>query len=269
MVIVHHTQIFSYSYNQYKGYPLLLIKYFFYAIRFGIPYFFIVAGYFFGKSLIKGRPLGQLTKRYCLRLAQLFILWSLVYCFLPQHFSKGAIEYGFLKAIYLHLSSMHMYVWDLIVNTPVSLIFSGTHGHLWFFPAYISGILVVSLFLFLKQEKYLIPFGFLLYIISLLGRSYQNLPIGYSEELQLYRGPFVSTLFMAIGWRFSKVDFSGKKFQTLIFACILIFTGLLIQFSEISLNAMMLLAPLFPDKIKAHFHFVSIWYYLHFQMDRP
>jgi len=126
MVIVHHTHIFNHSYNQYGGYSWALLKYFFYAVRFGIPYFFIVGGYFFGKSLIKGRPLGQLTKRYCLRLAQVLLLWSLVYCFLPRKFYEGALEYGYLKAIYLHLSSIHIYVWDLIINTPITLIF------LWF-----------------------------------------------------------------------------------------------------------------------------------------
>jgi len=231
-VIIHHTRAFYYSYDQYGGHALLLLKYFFYAVRFGIPYFFISAGYFFGKSLQKGRPLGQLTRRYCGRLTQLFILWTIIYFFIPQNFNDEVIKFGYMRTLYWHFTSIHLHIWDFIRHHFITFLFTGSRGHLWFFPAYITGILILSLFLFLKKEKYLIVFGLILYFVSLLGRSYKEFPIGFDPGFEIFYGPFISTFFIAIGLRFSRIDFSARKNHVIVLGFILIFTGLIVQFAE-------------------------------------
>lgn len=232
MVVVHHTKLFYYSYDQYGGYVLLLLKYFFYAIRFGIPVFFIAAGYYFGCSHNKGKPLGRLVKRYCIRLGELFVLWTLVYFLLPPNFVNETQQFGYIKPFIWHWDSLFTYIYNYAKDYPLTLIFMGSFGHLWFFPAYIIGIIILSLFIYFKKENYIIPFGVLLYCLCLLGRSYHMLPMGFETDFQMGRGPFVSTLFIAIGWKFSTIDFSKIQSKAVKTAVLLIISGLLIQFAE-------------------------------------
>jgi len=119
------------------------------------------------------------------------------------------------------------------MHDPLDFLFTGSAGHLWFFPAYVLAVLILSLFIFLKKEKYIIPFGALLYTVGLLGRSYTQLPLGFEvDNFVMFRGPFIGTLFVAIGWRLSKVDFSVPDRRRIALAVMLIFAGLLIQFAE-------------------------------------
>ena len=55
----------------------------------------------------------------------------------------------------------------------------------------------------------MIPLGLVLYLIALLGKSYSVLPFGYHTGFEMRQGPFISTLFVSIGWLLAE----KRKFQ--------------------------------------------------------
>src|SRR5699024_775330 len=51
--------------------------------RLAVPFFFVVSGYFFGRRIRSGTPPLPLFVRYARRLLIVWVLWSLIYLFLP------------------------------------------------------------------------------------------------------------------------------------------------------------------------------------------
>jgi fucose 4-O-acetylase-like acetyltransferase len=114
------------------------------------------------------------------------------------------------------------------IDHPFLTLMTGSAINLWFFPAVIIGVIIVSVFHKLKIEKLLIPFGFILYMLVLLSKSYSVFPLGYHVDFEMRNGPFVSTLFVSFGW------FLAEKRQfRLRTAIILIATGFLMEYAEI------------------------------------
>ncbi len=60
--------------------------------RFAVPFFFLVGGYFLGKSLQKGSSPAELLLRNLKRLGLLFLAWSFLYAFLPPvAYKEGSV----------------------------------------------------------------------------------------------------------------------------------------------------------------------------------
>ena len=79
------------------------------------------------------------------------------------------------------------------------------------------------------KEKYVIPLGLGLYLFSLLGKSYSVLPWGYQVDFEMRQGPFVSTLFVGIGWMLAK-----EQRHYLKTALLLILLGIIMHILEAS-----------------------------------
>jgi len=220
-VILHHQNTFQFPYNYYDGSGIFRFLYcLVHNIRL-LPFFFIAAGYFFGKAILRGEAWQKRFITYNKRLLRLFCIWTFIYAFTSPHWLSDIKQYGFFQPLIGNITT--------IIQHPFNFFMTGTNENLWYFPALIIALTILSIFVFLRIERYIIPFGFILYLTALLGKSYSVLPFGYHVDFEMRQGPFVSTLFVAMGWLLSKKD--DYKTKT---AVTLIFTGLLMMLIEIT-----------------------------------
>ena len=168
------------------------VSYFFCEIiaRVAVPYFFVVSGYFYIPKLIKGDPC---FKRYVLRLLTTYLFWTTIY-YLIDYFQWG---YKNLK--------------DYIV-TCVLQLFTGSHYHLWFFPALIFAVCVVTFLVKLRASKILIPISLVLYAVGCFGGPYyeigKHIPVlsviyGFSDYTDIRRFLFMAVPFFVGGYLLS------------------------------------------------------------------
>lgn len=97
--------------------------------RLGVPFFFLVSGFFLQKKLDDSKKI----KTYLVKLFRLYLVYTLLY--LPQ------IVYGYIKG---DEGFVHN-----VVSFIKNLIFVGSYTHLWYF----VGLMVATLFLYLFVRK--------------------------------------------------------------------------------------------------------------------
>jgi surface polysaccharide O-acyltransferase-like enzyme len=160
-------------------------------VRFAIPFFSIVAGYFFGKKIRAGENPQTLLSSYTKRLMSLFILWSIIYIILPPNF---------------HL--IHNKI-NWIVSHPLTFILQGSRVHLWFFISMVLSLGIIELFVSRKQGVRLMVVSIILYLLGLLGGSYSFIlrDVGIDPHFNTRNGPFFTTLFFSMGWFLSSERF--------------------------------------------------------------
>ena len=150
-------------------------------VRYAIPFFFILAGYFIGGKIIRepGKKLA-IARKYIARLVLIYIFWFLVYAVeRPQEFLQ------------------------LVREEPLLLIFEGSKYHLWFIVSLILTVCLFALWPTRKGYKSFLWLGGILYLVGLLSAAYKNTPIGFDMHFNTRNGIFFSTLFFAIGVLFS------------------------------------------------------------------
>jgi surface polysaccharide O-acyltransferase-like enzyme len=224
-VILLHTAPFEFSALAYNNNLFLTLEIIVYLLsRFAVPYFFLASGYFFGKSLEKGTPLIALYKKQIKKLAILFLAWSLFYGIFTNHLIASILKYNLLEGF---KTAIYQETFLFIKNQPLVFLLQGTGVHLWFLPSLAIGLSIISLFLALKQEKYILPFATLLYIFGVLGSAYSETPIGAQLYFNTRNGPFFGTIFIALGWRLS-----GKRSVSRKAASLVLLIGCLLQFLE-------------------------------------
>jgi surface polysaccharide O-acyltransferase-like enzyme len=211
-VILIHTHTFYWEGTNFTGLAGVLSWVLRRISYLGVPFFFTVSGYFFGKSFLKEKNVTKIYSKYIKRLLIIFIGWSLIYS-LP-HFSakvwQSIQQYGWMRTYFWHIQNYSY--------RPFLLIMSGTSGHLWFIMALMQSLTFISLFVFFNQQKPLLYFALLLYILA----PYVNLymippagPDGYTWNPMI--GPFISTLPVVAGWWLA----NQKKYD--LFLAILLF----------------------------------------------
>lgn len=130
--------------------------------RVGVPFFFIVTGYF-----VLGRRERQ--GDYMARILRLYALATILY--LPVNFYAGKQVEG-------------------VAGAMRDLLFDGTFYHLWYFPAVLIGSGIVAGLLALCGERQCGIIALLLYIAGTLGDSYGNLVMATDIGENFYRQLF-------------------------------------------------------------------------------
>ena len=125
------------------------------ASRFAVPYFFIVAGYFFGRKIQSGAVPKKAFMVYVKRLLPLYIIWSFFYIVLPTNIKSEVMSLGLMEATYQKVCT--------ITADPVELFFQGGRGHLWFLLSLLIALGIISLFLKLNRKQWIIPISSFLY----------------------------------------------------------------------------------------------------------
>ena len=170
--------------------------------RAAVPFFFMVTGQFVLSPQLASRTRAPGTVRFS-RGREQRAVWS--------YLGKLALVYGGCVAVYLPLGIYAGHYRGLTLGKAVQmLVFEGTFYHLWYFPACMLGILLVTLLgRFLGLRGTLLVSG-ALYVIGLLGDSYygvaQRIPALSSVYDAIFQispytrnGLFFAPLFLALG----------------------------------------------------------------------
>jgi surface polysaccharide O-acyltransferase-like enzyme len=158
------------------------------AARFGVPFFFIVSGYFFAGSWLRGGDAFRLLWKSGRRIGTVFLFWALFYAVVPP-FVGNATSYR--EQVEVHLVNM--------VRYPLHFLTTGGVYHLWFLSSLGQALFILALCLRWRLPKLALLTGIVLYAIGLLSGSYAVAPIGLDLHFYSRNGPFFSTLFVALG----------------------------------------------------------------------
>lgn len=179
--------------------------------RFGVPFFFIAAGYLFGNKVIKhSSPTGYL-KKYIIKLTKIYVSWQLIY--LIYDLCMFIVQ-SYINGVNLKQELIHYFEKITVLN----FFYYGdgiTGGyHLWFLPALIWSIVILYAFFKLKKINLLLILSFSLHLIGLFGQSYSgfyNLPINTRDTV------FFGLFYITLGFFFSsnlkdiKLKLGSKK----------------------------------------------------------
>lgn len=171
--------------------------------RFGVPFFFIASGYFFGKKLQSGFILKDLFVKIFKRLLLIFAFWSTIYLIVPSNINQ-LLQYGLLRVTYWKIH------W--LLTHPITLLLEGSQYHLWFLISLLSAYMLITFFIHngLDINYKLLYFASALYIFALLSAPYSSTQLGISIPFNSRNGPFISTLYVAIGYYISFDRFQVK-----------------------------------------------------------
>jgi surface polysaccharide O-acyltransferase-like enzyme len=191
--------------------------------RFAVPFFFAISGYFWGRRINTGMPVGAATLRTLRRLLLLYVAWCLFYLLpfsLQPFYDNGVL--GPVKVLYHRL--------EYFANRPFTLLFAGTKDHLWFISALACAVAISGLFLSRGWFRALLCVAAGLYLFGLLTRAYAASPLGIEFGFNTRNGPFFGTLLFVSGYRLSR--FTPQR-NWLWSGLLLCSAGALLHFAEI------------------------------------
>lgn len=226
MVILIHVNFLNLSADTYGVPAFRFMADLICSFRISVPLFFIISGYFFGRKIVRGTDPLPLLKKALGRIFLLFVCWNVVYFIIPANWIQLTMEFGIMRPVYWHMLDGIRE----IVQDPWLLLMSGTRVHLWFLSALMMGFTVLVCFVSLKIEKYLIPFGFFLYAISVICTSHTWVLNGWDVSMISKMGPFTSTLFVALGWWLARRDYISLREGGVFFLIGILITSLEIYF---------------------------------------
>ncbi|MEC6796862.1 acyltransferase family protein [Photobacterium sp. S4TG1] len=193
-IVALHSQIFMQA-PLFDGQPLLgmgLNQ----ISRFAVPLFFIMAGYFIQPRLTAERV--PYLWRYARPLLIMWVLWSIIYLILPFNFHLVATE-GYMAE--------RTFYWQKLLTTPLNTLFEGGLVHLWYIPALLSGLTIITVLLRLKLSRLIIPVATVLFIFGLMAGSYAQLT-ELSSPIFTRNGPFFSTFMIMLGFEVRRRNIS-------------------------------------------------------------
>ncbi|MEI6561037.1 MAG: acyltransferase family protein [Verrucomicrobiota bacterium] len=183
--------------------------------RFAVPFFFIISGYFFTLSHLRGEPIAKIFFRYVLRIGIILAAWLVFYDFIAPYIGGDAPRFKMGWIVYqwavCPLSSQH-----------------GPSFHPWFLFALIEGLAMLAFFLALNKPIISTSLCVGMFIGGLLISSYSATPLGIHTSANALMTPFFSTLFVWIG---STLASSGFKYKP-TFALMVFLLGFAFQLGE-------------------------------------
>jgi surface polysaccharide O-acyltransferase-like enzyme len=233
-IVAIHTRPFSGT--EFSGSPFFSIIFYFInqVSRFAVPFFFAASGYFFARSVERGGGPWSQFFRYSKRLAVVFAVWTVIYGVIPPNWTTSFFQMGPAAAIW-KTASMNL---ARAAEAPLTFLVNGAGVHLWFLPALIIAMFILTISAWSGLSRYTILLGIVLYIMALAAGPYSSL-LGVDLPFNGRNGPFFSTFFVSAGWWLSKRDAPG--FKT---ALALIVAGAVVQTAEVVvLNALSGLSP--------------------------
>lgn len=158
--------------------------------RFAVPFFFVTAGYLFGKKcLLADRRLDALGA-FAIRLAGLVMFWYAFYVVWPFDWAK-AIEQGVVRTAYW---SAHSLFSDL------GSVLAGPRAHLWFLMALLIGSTHVFVMALVGSRALLIAYFSTLYVVGLCQGAYSVVLDLATPHVLIPANLFLSPLPVALGW---------------------------------------------------------------------
>jgi surface polysaccharide O-acyltransferase-like enzyme len=189
--------------------------------RFAVPFFFIVAGYFWGKK-VDEKNLSHVFRSYSRRIVSVFLFWCVIYIFAPTNI-PALLEYGFLGILKIPYWKISYYI-----NDPITFLLKGSSGHLWFLLSLFYATVIVTFLIRIRMDFLILPIGALFYIFGLLIGPYSLSPLGLAVNFNSAVGPLFSTIMFGAGYKLSRT----RKILSSKLAYVLIIGGYLLHMSE-------------------------------------
>lgn len=192
-VIMIHTKPFMR--DLFPGPEYRLLEYLFnQPPRFAVPFFFVTAGYFWGRKALSGPSPSIGVTRYVLRLAGVWAGWSVLYLMVPS-FWPPLLAQGYRQVTAQKIGG--------VLASPLVLLFEGGKVHLWFIPSLIMGVALLALCARNGRIWLACLVSGLLFVFGLLTCSYAVTPFGIHVPFFTRNGPFLSFICLTIGYAMS------------------------------------------------------------------
>jgi surface polysaccharide O-acyltransferase-like enzyme len=134
-------------------------------VRFAVPFFFIIAGYFYGVKSRSAESRHGWQVSYVKRMVTIWLFWSIIYLLSFILFPKGVIRQQAMG-----YGDIAHSLWLYYQANPLHLL--TISGHLWFFPALLVAFFVIDLFRRMHMQNAVLPIVVAMYGIVLLLTSY-------------------------------------------------------------------------------------------------
>ena len=171
--------------------------------RFGVPYFFLVAGYFFR---IGEQGVVAVVARFLRRLVPVYVFWVLFYILVHR---------GLFGETGIH-------------SLPNLLIDGIPGAHLWFLPSLGVSIVLFTLLSYAIGDSLVFGICLILYLCGIYFVEFRNIYDLPFHHWNFRDGPFFGCIFIAIGYYSRKYDFRLTMPQSVL----MILSGLAMQFLE-------------------------------------
>jgi len=180
-------------------------------LRFAVPFFFITSGYFYGKSLLRGESPLHALLRYIRPLAVMFLAWSFIYA-LTVDWAQVDWTTGVLEPFRAHfLTTMRQ-----VLHHPLRFVIYGTMPHLWFLPALILSLTLVTAFVLCRTERLVVLAALALYILGLSGGAYLYTSLGLRTPASAMGPLLFAFIFVAAGFRLACFENVSVKFAVVL-----------------------------------------------------
>jgi surface polysaccharide O-acyltransferase-like enzyme len=194
-VIVIHAEIYeSLSHPSIESWARIFVDQ---LARFAVPFFFVIAGYFWGQKIRAGQAPIPLALVSVKRLLLLFLIWCLIYL-LPFNIADldqdGSSSLGALFSRNISVP----------FEEPGQVLAGGTRPHLWFLPALAISLCLCAMFVEHRGDWLLFLAAAGLYVVGTLGGAYANTPWGLHFANNTRDGLFFGLAFVATGYWLSK-----------------------------------------------------------------
>lgn len=161
--------------------------------RICVPIFFLITGYFVAK---KEKDKDNYIKNYIRKTIPLYLIWSIIYVSI---IIATIIQY--LPTIHNYISQLNLSLYYLIplliIAIPlaiiIALLYTGVYYHLWYFPAVILSLLVLSKWKKKFSIKSLLIVSFILLLFGATETYYGVLPLGVKQLINYYYNLFFTT----------------------------------------------------------------------------
>lgn len=231
-----------------------------------VPVFFVITGYFIAFKE-NGNP--NYIKLYIKKMIPLYLVWSLLYLpvIIGATIANFSVVEEYLRVLpFSYPVILLLFILLLPIILLVALIYTGVYYHLWYFPAVMLSLWVLSKWKKKFNPKYLLIFSFFLLLLGATETYYGVLPTSIKQLVTYYYNIFFTTrnflffglFYVVMGYcmHSRKEPYSKFCFEKLsISVLFLIFEVFLLQGTE-RLNSNILLSciPL------TYYLFVSIIY---------
>lgn len=189
--------------------------------RIGVPFFFMITGYFVLPKAIEDRK--KLLK-YTLKIIKIYTICIILY--LPINLYAGQIQ--------------SLTILEILKN----ILINGTFYHLWYFPAVILGIWITYFLIKHLNKRLSLIIISILYIIGIFGDSYFGISKQSTIISKIYNaifmvadytrnGLFFAPMFINLGYIFNNIKNKISQNKSAIFAIIsmffMIFEGIILK----------------------------------------
>ena len=139
-----------------------------YFARIAVPFFFVSSGFLLFRKASYERFNYDRSKNYIIRMLRLYVIWTIIYFpFVFRSFFYD--EKGFIYAVLSYVRN---------------LFFTGSFTHLWYFPALIFAVILISFSLYIGVKPYgILSVAFAFYILGLLAQSWYGLILPIHESM--------------------------------------------------------------------------------------